>query len=419
MEVADLTASEALRRIAGGTLSHAAYLEACLDRIAQREPAVKAFAFIDPASARRQAAAPKPGALSGMPVGVKDVLDTADLPTEYNSPIWKGWQPRADSWAVAATRAAGGIILGKTVTTEFATRHPGPTTNPHNPAHTPGGSSQGSAAGVAAGFVPLAFGTQTAGSIIRPAAFCGVVGFKPSYGLVHRAGMKVMSESLDTIGVMARSVEDCALFGGALCGQDFLPGTIPGRAPRVLYCPGLGEASLTPATRALLDSTVAMLRRAGVAVTEAPLPAALKEVERVHPWVMNGESWQALGWERIHAPEGLSAIMRETIAATEARPATALVEGRLIFAAGRAAFADWMGDHDLVLTASALGEAPQGLDWTGDAICNYLWTALHGPCITIPAGTGPLGLPLGLQLVGLAGTDTATLAWAEWLRRRL
>ena len=234
---AKLTATEAARLIRDGQLHPVELMEACLARIAEREPAVRAFAWFDGHAAREAAAAARPGPLHGLPIGVKDVLDTADMPSEYGSPIWRGWRPRADAAAVAWARAAGGVVIGKTVTTEFATRKPGPTGNPHNPGHTPGGSSSGSAAGVADGFFPLAYGTQTAGSVIRPAAYCGVVGYKPSYGTINRFGMKLMSESLDTVGVMARSVADCALFAGAVAGRDLGdPDARPERAPRIGIC---------------------------------------------------------------------------------------------------------------------------------------------------------------------------------------
>ena len=208
-ELADLTATEALREIAAGRLSSVDLREACVARAEAREPVVKAMAAFDPRSV--PSASVQPGRLNGLPIGVKDVLDTADLVTEYNSPIWRGYRPVADAACVAWARAAGAVVFGKTVTTEFATRFPGPTTNPHDPARTPGGSSSGSAAGVAAGYFPFAFGTQTAGSVIRPAAYCGVVGYKPTFGTINRVGMKLMSESLDTVGVIARSVADCAL----------------------------------------------------------------------------------------------------------------------------------------------------------------------------------------------------------------
>ena len=205
---------------------------------------MRAFAWFEADAARTAAGDRPPGPLHGLPVGVKDVLDTADMPSEYGSPIWQGWRPRADAAAVAWARAAGAVVMGKTVTTEFATRKPGPTTNPANAAHTPGGSSSGSAAGVAAGFFPLAYGTQTAGSVIRPAAYCGVVGYKPSFGTISRIGMKIMSDSLDTVGVMARSVADCALFAGAVSGRDLGdPDAKPDRAPRIGICrsPSLGH----------------------------------------------------------------------------------------------------------------------------------------------------------------------------------
>src|SRR6185437_3466307 len=238
-ELHRLTATEALRRFRDGSLKPETLLEACLARIAAKEPEVHAFAWFDADVARKGLKAARPGKLHGLPVGVKDVLDTADMPSQYGSPIWQGWQPRADSAAVAWTRDAGGVVIGKTVTTEFATRKPGPTANPANPGHTPGGSSSGSAAGVAAGFFPLAFGTQTAGSIIRPAAFCGVTGYKQSYGLISRIGMKIMSDSLDTVGVLANSVGDCTLFAAAVSGRDLgEPEEVPDALPRIGVCRG-------------------------------------------------------------------------------------------------------------------------------------------------------------------------------------
>jgi amidase len=233
-----LTATEAARLIAAGKLSPVDLMESCLDRIAAREPELRAFAHFEPDAARQAARTAPGGPLQGLPIGVKDVLDTADMPSSYGSPIWSGWRPRADAAAVAWTRAAGGVVVGKTVTTEFATRKPGPTGNPHNLRHTPGGSSSGSAAGVADFLFPLAFGSQTAGSVIRPAAFCGVVGYKPSFGMISRVGSKLMSDSLDTVGVLARSVADCALFAAAVSGRPLGdPDVAPGRPPCVGFCP--------------------------------------------------------------------------------------------------------------------------------------------------------------------------------------
>ncbi|MBC9207559.1 amidase [Roseomonas aerophila] len=413
---ADLSATEAARRIDAGSLRPEALMEACLDRIAAREDTVRAFVHLDPALARAAAARPLSGVLAGLPVGVKDVLDTADQPSQYGSPIWHGYQPKADAYAVAATRRAGGVVLGKTVTTEFATRQPGPTTNPHNPAHTPGGSSSGSAAGVAAGFFPLAFGTQTAGSILRPAAYCGITGFKPSHGLIHRAGMKVMSESLDTIGVFGRAAADCALFASALTGLDL--GDVPqatGAAPRIALCLGAGADSLTGETKALLDDVAAACSRAGAKVTRIDLPAALQAAQDAHPMMMHGESAQSLAWERASHRQQISEVLNERLDWAEAQPATTLVAARATIAQARNAFQDLMADYDILLTASAPGEAPEGIEWTGDPICNAVWTALQGPCISLPAGTGPAGLPLGVQLVAPFGADKALLGWAWWV----
>jgi Asp-tRNA(Asn)/Glu-tRNA(Gln) amidotransferase A subunit family amidase len=425
-DLALLSATEAARRLRAGSLSATALMEALLDRIAAREGALRAFAWFDPAAALRAAARVDAaaragraiGALHGLALGVKDVLDTADMPAQYGSPIWAGYRPRADAACVALARRAGAVVIGKTVTTEFATRHPGPTTNPANPAHTPGGSSSGSAAGVAAGLFHVGFGTQTAGSIIRPAAFCGAVGFKPGFGTLHRAGMKVMSESLDTIGVLARSVADCALAMAGLTGRDHgNPEARPGRAPRLGLCPGPATDLLAPETRALLDRVAGAAARAGAAVTPLELPAAVLAADAAHPTVMNMEIAEALAWELDHAAALLSPVLRERMDWARAQPPALLDAGRAAFATARTAFADLIAPFDALLTPSAPGEAPEGLGWTGDPACNALWTALHLPCVTVPAGAGPRGLPLGVQVVAAAGRDREALAWAEWVRQ--
>ncbi len=419
-ETADLTATEALAAIRAGRLTAATYAEACLDRIAAREPEINAFAWFDAAQARHAAAASRQGPLAGMPIGVKDVLETADLPTQHGSPAWAGYRPRSDAACVAAARAAGAFVMGKTVTTEFATRHPGPTANPANPAHTPGGSSSGSAAGVGAAFFPIAFGTQTAGSIVRPAAFCGVVGFKPSYGTLHRAGMKVMSESLDTIGVMARSLSDCALAMSAMSGLDFgAPDAKAPRAPRLALVMGPSADQAAPETIALMERAAEACRRAGATVTPVALPDIFAEAYAAHPYVMNMESAEALGWELAHARAQISEVLRERMDWGRAQPVAKLIEGRAAFAAARAAFPAAIEGFDAVLCPSAPGEAPKGLAWTGDPGFNTLWTLLHGPCVTVPAGRGPNGLPLGVQLAGRIGDDAAVLSWAAWVKAAL
>jgi Asp-tRNA(Asn)/Glu-tRNA(Gln) amidotransferase A subunit family amidase len=413
---ARLSATEAARRIRDGSLAPEELMAACLDRIAARDGVVHAFAHLDPAQARRAAASARPGKLHGIPVGVKDVLDTADMPSGYNSPIWTGWQPRADCAAVAWTRAAGGVIAGKTVTTEFATRTPGPTTNPHNPLHTPGGSSSGSAASVADFQLPLAFGTQTAGSIIRPAAYCGVVGYKPSFGMIPRNNMKIMSDSLDTVGVLARSVADCAFFAAAVSGRDLGdPEQKPERAPVVGVCrtPHWDKASAE--TQTLLARVARALVRAGARAEDRELPARIAALETAHPIVMNAESARALGWELATARGKISNALLDRLDFGLARSEAEIDAAYGVFRDSQARFAPATEGLDFLITPAAPGEAPAGLAWTGDPMFNYIWTSLHVPCVTVPAGTGPNGLPLGIQIVGRRGEDRQTLAWAQWV----
>ncbi len=413
---ARLTATAAARLIRDGALHPADVMEACLERIGERELAVRAFACFEAEAARRGAATACPGPLYGLPIGIKDVLDTADMPSEYGSPIWRGWRPRADAAAVAWARRAGGVVIGKTVTTEFATRKPGPTRNPHNERHTPGGSSSGSAAGVADGFFPLAFGTQTAGSVIRPAAFCGVVGYKPSYGTIHRSGMKLMSESLDTIGVIARSVADCALFAGAVVGRDLGdPDALPERAPRIGICRTPAWSGALPETRELLLRVATALARAGAAVVDRELSPEVAAIAEAHPVVMNSESGRALGWELANARGQISEGLLERLDFGLSRGETEVAEAYATFERAQRAFPACLEGLDALVTPSAPGQAPEGLEWTGDPAFNLIWTSLHVPCVTVPAGTGPDGLPLGIQIVTRLGEDREALAWAQWV----
>ncbi len=411
-----LTASQAVRLIQDGALNPHDLTEACLARIVDREPVVRAFAFFDPDQARTRAVAARPGPLQGIPIGVKDVLDTADMPSAYGSPIWQGWRPRADAAAVAAARAAGGVLFGKTVTTEFATRRPGATTNPHNAAHTPGGSSSGSAAGVAAGFFPLAYGTQTAGSIIRPAAFCGVVGYKPTYGSIPRLGMKLMSDNLDTIGTITRSVADSALFAGILGRRDLGdPDTKPDRAPRIGLCQSPVWDKAQPETVALWDRVTTALGRAGAALLPRELPDAYRALDTAQPLIMHAESARSMGWELAEHPAEISDFLRERLLWGLAPGTPALDAALADVATLQARFPTVLDGVDVLLTPSAPGEAPAGIDWTGDPVFNAYWTALGVPCVTVPAGFGPNGLPLGIQIVGRRGDDRAVLAWAQWV----
>ncbi|WP_158922680.1 amidase [Acidisphaera sp. S103] len=413
---ADLTATQAVRLIHDGKLDPIDLMDAYLDRIAEREPAVRAFACFDPNQARRAARNTLSGPLQGIPVGVKDVLDTADMPSQYGSPIWADWRPRADSAPVAWARAAGGVVIGKTVTTEFATRKPGPTMNPVNPGHTPGGSSSGSAAGVGAGLFPLAYGTQTAGSVIRPAAFCGVVGYKPTFGTISRIGMKVMADSLDTVGVIARTVADCALFAGAVSGRDLGdPDSRPGTAPRIGICHSPVWDAAAPETQALLARVTGSLSRAGASVTHRELPESFNALVEAHPIIMNSESARALGWELANHPDQLSEGLRERMTFGLNQSESAVQNAYAVFESMQRAFPGAVDGLDILVTPSAPGEAPKGLEWTGDPAFNSIWTSLHVPCVTVPAGTGPNGLPLGIQIVGRQGDDRAVLAWARWV----
>jgi Asp-tRNA(Asn)/Glu-tRNA(Gln) amidotransferase A subunit family amidase len=415
-DLLSLTAAAAVRLIHNGKLRPEALMDACLDRIASRNPSVLAFAHFDPAHARAAAAKARPGELQGIPIGIKDVLDTADMPSQYGSPIWTGWHPRADAAAVAWARAAGGVAIGKTVTTEFATRQPGPTMNPVNSGHTPGGSSSGSAAGVGAGLFPLAYGSQTAGSVIRPAAFCGVVGYKPTFGLISRNGSKIMSDSLDTIGVIARTVADCALFAGAVSGRSLgNPDAKPGRTPRVGICRSPTWDTAAPETRALLDRVAGALANAGAAVSDRELPAMFDGLIDAHPIVMNSESARSLGWELANHPDQISESLRERLGFGLSQTEAAVQNAHAVFETTQRAFPDAIDGLDVLVTPSAPGEAPKGLEWTGDPAFNFIWTSLHVPCVTVPAGTGPNGLPLGIQIVGRQGDDRAVLAWARWV----
>ncbi len=424
MDPSRLTATAAAASIRGGRLRPEALMEACLDRIAAREPRVRALAWFEPETARQAAALARPGALHGLPLGVKDVLDTADMPSCYGSPIWQGWQPRADAAAVAWARQAGAVVVGKTVTTEFATRKPGPTANPHalhiESGHSPGGSSSGSAAGVADFFFPLAYATQTAGSVIRPAAYCGIVGYKPSFGLIHRSGIKLMSESLDTIGVMARAVADCALLAGAVSGHDLGdPERRPERAPRIGICRTPSWDTAQPETQTLLSQVADALARAGATVSDRELPADYAALTNAHPIVMNAESARALGWELAERREQISSQLLERLEFGLRQGSEDIERAYAVFRRAQDGFAIATEGLDVLITPSAPGEAPPTLDWTGDPAFNFIWTSLHVPCVTVPAGTGPNGLPLGIQIVGRQGEDRAALAWAGWVAAAL
>ena len=419
-----LSATSLPHRVAAGELSAEAIVRSCLDRIRERDGVVRAWAHLDPdqalAAARTCDRTGRAGLLRGVPFGIKDIFDTADMPAGYGSPIYTGCRPAFDASAASLPRAAGAILLGKTVTTEFANRHPGPTSNPHDPAHSPGGSSSGSAAAVADFMVPLALGTQTGGSVIRPAAFCGIVGFKPSFGLFPPAGMHVNTESLDTVGAMARSVEDIALFRAALMAIPYAPPQLPERPPSLALCRTMHWARAQPEGRAVLEAAALRLRAAGATIVESELPpecAEIGEIQRCH------SAWEA---PRNHAPELyrhealLSPVLREDRIAAGRR--LSLDDFRAAWRAAeraRAAAGRWVGEFDAILTLPAPGQAPKGLGDTGSAVFNALWTVLHMPCLTLPAGEGPDGLPVGIQLVGRRHDDARLLDVGLWVERHL
>lgn len=419
-----LTAAEAGRRIAMGKLTSAALVTACLDQIGSREGEVHAWAFLDAELALMQAREldhelPR-SPLHGVPVGIKDVIDTADMPTEYNSPIYRGHRPKCDAACVALLKQAGCVILGKTVTTEFANNHPACTHNPRNLAHTPGGSSSGSAAAVADYMVPLALGTQTAGSTIRPASFCGVVGYKPSFNTINRAGLKFVAESLDTIGIFARNVEDAALCVHVLAGRP-LPDLryAPASAPRIGVCRTPRWHDADSATHGEIERLATEFATRGAKINDFDLPEGSERLFDEHNLIMGYELARALAWEYIYHAAQISGSLLPRLRDGWAMPRKAYDAARELARQCRRRLADKMRDFDFLLTPSACGEAPAQLNSTGNSIFNRVWTLLGVPCVTIPCGNGPHGLPLGAQLIGRIEADTELLSWAHWAQQAI
>jgi amidase len=406
-----LGAKEAAGRIERGELSARSLVQSCLERIEAREPEVQAWTFLDRDLAFSQVdSSPRP--LRGVPVGVKDIFDTFDMPTQYGSRIYLGHRPRADSAPVALTRAAGGSILGKTVTCEFATFVPGKTRNPHNPEHTPGGSSSGSAAAVADFMVPLAFGTQTAGSVIRPASYCGVVACKPSYNLLPRAGVHPNADSLDTVGVYGRSVEDVAFFLEALTGRGDLQGSV--ERPRIGVC-RTWEWELVEAPMAAAFETAARQLDA----TPLRLPDSWRGLRDAQGIVIRYEGARSLADEYRRFADLLDPGLRTRCEEGYAIDARRYQEALSYAARCRAGMNEAFGDCDVLIAPAATGEAPKGLGSTGNVAMNVVWTLLHAPCVAVPMASGPNGLPLGLQVIGRIGDDARTLACARRIEARL
>lgn len=412
-----LTACAAVDAIRNGRISSYALTEACIARINEYDRDVQAFAYVDELLARRTAAERDAqnnvGLLHGVPIAVKDVLDTADQPTEMGSPIYNNYMPRSDASVVRLLRNAGAVILGKTITAEFAAMTPPPTANPLNLEHTAGASSSGSAAAVAAEMVPLAIGTQTGGSVLRPASYCGVVGFKPSFGRFCRVGMKINSESLDTLGWMARSVEDVALLDRALSGKIADRSTSPSLPRRAALCrTGLWEAANPEAREAVL-LTVKALRSHGVHVVEIDLPNEADRIKHVHHIILSYERARALADELARFPELLGPALRQSIdrglAIEHHEYLDALKEASLM----RAKLAALTHDIEFLITPCVDGEAPVGHRYTGNPSYQSMWTLLHVPALGLPVHRGPTGLPVSVQLVGRLYDDEALLSHAQ------
>lgn len=417
------TASEIALAVNSGTVSAESVARACLERIAEREQAVQAWQFIDPDRVIAQAkAVDRAGGnapLRGVPVGMKDIIDTEDMPTEYGSPIHRGYRPHMDAACVALTRRAGGIIMGKTVTTEFANRHPGKTMHPMDATRTPGGSSSGSAAAVGDHMVPLAIGTQTTGSTIRPAAYNGCVGYRPTWGDLRVAGVMEAAGSLDTLGIIARSVADVALYRNVLAGIPPEPlTTIENAKPRIGVCRTQFWEETDAATRRHFDDCAATLARAGALVSELTLPAAFDPIDEIHQRISAFEFARNRAWELYRHPEGISDTLRNGrlkhgLRYTFEEYREARTQGEQL----RLMLDDVFRDYDLILTPSAASVAPVGLNATGSASFSAIWTVCHTPSVTLPLYRGDHDLPIGMQFVARRDNDWQLFGLADWIHR--
>ena len=419
----ELSAAKAAAAIARGEFTSEALVADCLARIEVREGAVQAWAYLDPELALEQARArdgvASIGPLHGVPVGIKDIFETARMPTGMGSPIYDGYRPRADAPTVAMIEAAGGIILGKTVTAEFAATTPGKTANPHNPAHTPGGSSSGSAAAVADFMVPVALGTQTTGSTIRPASFCGTMGYKPTFGRINRDGMKPGAQSLDTVGIFSRTLDDLALLGAVLMGNPQSPIGDLAAPPRIGLCRTPHWQTAAPESVEAVEDAAARLAAAGATVSPCELPEIFTTLNQARGTISHFERARAMTWEWHNHRDQLSDGFAGNLENGWSIPHRDYLAAQDVAAACRSGFAQVMEKLDVVLTPSATGEAPEGLASTGDFTFQGLWTVLHVPCISLPTHSGPRGWRVSGQLVAAAGADDALLAAARWAWDRL
>ena len=436
-EPSGLSTTEAAGKIRSGEISSEELVRACLDWIEEREPVVHAWKFLDPELALVQAqrcdASEPRSLLHGVPIGIKDQFDTADMPTGYGSPIYEGHQPVADAESVAHLRAAGAIILGKTKLTEFALYHPTDTTNPLDPARTPGGSSSGSAAAVADHMVPVATGTQTVGSIIRPASYCGIFGYKPTFGSISCAGVLPLCASLDTVGLFARTVEDLELFTKAITSTQPYhpsirtpqPADFDLRSPDELRQPCIAFArtpqwpELEVSIRDRLEKAAIRLGENGAQVDEISLPKKFDGLVEAQNTILEVELSCALSYEFENHPNQLSDLLYGFIEQGRSVGMEEYLGARKRAAECRWESAGLFQDHDVLLAPSVRGEAPVGLESTGDPLFCRMWTLLGLPCVSLPGIQGPDGLPLGAQIIGPLYGDGLTLSVAGWASQRL
>jgi Asp-tRNA(Asn)/Glu-tRNA(Gln) amidotransferase A subunit family amidase len=438
MQIYDLDANQGLKRLANGDLSAQQWVEGCLGRIAERESVVQAWQHLDADAALEQAkhldatasnASPLER-LRGIPIGIKDNFATADMPTGWGTRMYDGSMLGYDAAVVERLRAAGAIILGKTVLTEYAIARAGKTTNPHNPAHTPGGSSSGSAAAVAAGMVPLAIGSQTLGSVLRPAAYCGVLGFKPSAGLISRYGLIPISRDLDQVGVFARSINDIALLCSALAAPDgrdpdCLGGHVdwtvdaPSKPPRLaLIWTHLWNKIDVEAQERILESTT-VLAQAGAEVAEISLPSEFETFFDHTNVLLSAGLAVNHGDDYDNHFELLSPRARQLVERGRGTSSLSYAKARQASISYSIALADILGQFDAIITPAATGTAPYGLDNTGSPIFCALWSMCGLPTISIPAGTAENGLPLAVQLVGQRAGDRQLLGITQWAQKIL
>ena len=418
-----LSASAAVQRMADKRLKARDLVEACLDRIDTREGQVHAWEALDPEGARKRAdildkRARPVGPLHGIPLAVKDIISTKVMPTTCGSPIYRDHVAGKDAACVTQLVKAGAIVLGKAVTTEFAGGHAGKTHNPHNLRHTPAGSSSGSAAAVADFMAPVGYGTQTAGSVIRPGAFNGVVAYKGSYGWADLTGVKTYAKSLDTLGFFVREANDLALIRAAYGHAPADPPT-RSRAPRIGFCRTRWWDMADRYNQKNIETAARTLRAAGAKVRTWEMPESWDALILAHNRVMTREATFHYGPERTRFPHLLSPTLTASLEVGDSVSRTQLTDAKK---RKKRALADLTGvwkKFDCLLVPAACGEAPAGLGYTGDPIFNRFWTLLGVPCIALPFNTGPFGLPLSVQLVGPLRSDDQLVAWARWVEERL